>query len=186
MSNRADTTADGRLGDGNTFPALCPGFSVGVRHPQTGVRWHGDGPGLPWRGHLNVTEWLQHLLIPVNFSDFLVAPTPRGLVLSHFGLDHVGLDGAAVVQLVVICDGAASPLLQVQEGVWRLGALWSLANAGQGVRSHVPVDGSELLVTTRAIDWLANLRGGGQKGLQTSADKTGWEGKAGTGNAACT
>lgn len=71
-------------------------------------------------------------------------------MLSHFGLDHVGLDGAAVVQLVVICDGAASPLLQVQEGVWRLGALWSLANAGHGVCSHVSVDRNELLVTTRA------------------------------------
>lgn len=69
-----------------------------------------------------------------------MAPTPRGLVLSHLGLDHVGLDGAAVVQLVVICDGAASPVLQVQEGVRRLGTLRSLANAGQGVRSHVSVD----------------------------------------------
>lgn len=69
-----------------------------------------------------------------------MAPTPRGPVLSHLGLDHVGLDGAAVVQLVVICDGGASPVLQVQEGVRRLGTLRSLANAGQGVRPHVSVD----------------------------------------------
>lgn len=86
-------------------------------------------------------------------------------MLPHFGLDHVGLDGAAVVQLVVIGDGAASPVLQVQEGVWRLGALWSLANAGQGVRSRVSVDGSELLVTTRIKDWRrANLSGAGHSG----------------------
>lgn len=85
-------------------------------------------------------------------------------MLSHFGLDGVGLDGAAVVQPVVISDGAASPVLQVQEGVGRLGALWSLANAGQGVRSHVSVDRSKLLVTTRAKDWLANLSGAGHDG----------------------
>lgn len=97
-------------------------------------------------------------------------------MLSHSGLDHVGLDGAAVVQPVVICDGAAPPVLQVQEGVWRLGALWSLANAGQGVRSHVSVGGSELLVTTRAKDRLANLSdaghgGGGGGGAKGAADK---------------
>lgn len=96
-------------------------------------------------------------------------------MLSHSGLDHVGLDGAAVVQLVVICDGAASPVLQVQEGVRRLGALWSLANGGQGVRPHVSVDRRELLVTTRAKGWLANVSGagpgGGGGGAKGAADK---------------
>lgn len=67
-------------------------------------------------------------------------------MLSHFGLDHVGLDGAAKAELVVICDGAP-PVLQVQEGVRRLGALGSVADAGQGVRSRISEDGEESLVT---------------------------------------
>lgn len=53
-------------------------------------------------------------------------------MLPHFGLDHVGLDGTANVQLVVICDGAASSALLVQEGVGRLRALRSFTDAGHG------------------------------------------------------
>lgn len=95
-------------------------------------------------------------------------------MLSHFGLDHVGLDGAAVGQPVVLWGGAAPPVLQVQEGVGGLGALWSLANAGQGVRPHVSVGGSELPVTTRAKEVVV---GGG--GLQTSAGKQDGRGRRG-------
>lgn len=38
-------------------------------------------------------------------------------MLPHFGLYHVGLDGTASAQLVIICDGAASSALLVQKGV---------------------------------------------------------------------
>lgn len=154
VSDRASSSSTRNLlggHPGRTFPPLRPGFSVGVRDPQAGVRWHGDGPGLPWRGtSTNLTSLPEH-----HTWDFpgggggRTPPTPRGLGLPHFGLDHVGLDGAAEGKLVVIGDGA-SPVLQVQEGVGRLGALRRLADAGQGPRPRVPVDRDRHLVTPKA------------------------------------
>lgn len=72
--------------------------------------------------------------------------TARGLVLPHFGLDHVGLDGTAGAHLVVIRDGAAPPALLVQVGVGRLGALRPLADARQGFRPHLSVGRNQTLL----------------------------------------
>lgn len=67
-------------------------------------------------------------------------PTTRKFVLPHSGLYHVGFNGTANAYFVIICDDAVSPVLLVQKGVGWLRALWSFANAWEGVCSLLTVE----------------------------------------------
>lgn len=129
----------------HTFPSLCPGLSIGIYHSNTGVHWHGEGPGLPWRQKVQIYHSFDIILFNIHRQDFLNERllTMQGLVLSHSGLDHVGLDGTAKALLLIIRDGAASSALLVQIEVGRLRALWSFTNAAEGVCSPLSAWGNK-------------------------------------------
>jgi len=52
----------------------------------------------------------------IRYPNEKVLTTGR-LMFPHTGLNDIVFDGAASTQLVIICDGAASSALLIQEGV---------------------------------------------------------------------